>query len=1169
MILICVNELSGPTGYHKSVVETANALHRGGYPLAVLSFLGAGDGAELAMPRWPLDPGVPAYVLQTLPAEGGRLLAENVHPVLTGRVYATRYAFTADQLAALRQLNEELTAEDTVIFTTPVQALGFHRALAGQERRPRTLLQVHGDYRHHDELWALVDEAREAIDRVQTVAEGLNEQFASRFDAADVVCIPNIHHPAQVVRKPRTGVEIVLPASFQHRKNQLEAIRALSRLEDDSVHLTLWGNISPLNPYFIAVNELIDSLELRDRVSIPGFGTEQDVYSSADIVLMTSLSEGFGYPLLEAAYHRLPTVTYDYEFGPRDAVEDGASGFIVPVGDVDALVARLDELVADAQLRERFGRRAREIFDERFSAEAVVAKYGAVLGPPPGRSLDLSAVFSTEGDEPVPASAISHRVTRSGLRRTHQVTVRSAADLHDVQVDDGDRILRPAVRREGGTTVIEFPVGSRGVVSYTTTPGGTDRHYLAGPANGGTLPVLPRLRRDADYGGGTPPVADTLLASRGGAKHVSWRTTPSDLAEFGAQGVDAVTWKLRQLMPSLPALRGAKPSGDATPPADGAPERTGQETAEPTPAPDPSAEAQPGPDAGIPSTEVPAAAAQAPVAPSAPDASADAPAGTSDRASSSGGSAGTLGGLGKAVGLPAQAMGSVGRVARTYASTAASMLVKAVAVTDPAPTHREIPRHPWFPVTGGVDSFGAPINSGGGVQVTNAGTEKRPTVRIQGEYDWLELRDGASRRRITPPWSYGEMFERFCAAEREHGLFDITTADGVHLWELGRSALVIQLAEAAGLWGPLAAAQGTVQDVYTGSKRLTTAPSADTVVFDYVRRGQSGYRTAPFVDDRTLFVVQPGADGYPDVDETNMVYPFAEFTQWKKDWRQRWSHLRVPEVDARPFEAALTQALGIRIDLRDHLRNRLAKFLAEREFFTPVFERVQPEEVLIASSHWWAGIGAAAARSGARVSDIQYALTSHYAPSFWFGQKPHYGATRFYAWSDFWAERTNVYDEHVVVPRQQPELTAAIEAPRTEEKRWDVCVISQPRVLRRILTFVQELVAERPELRVVIAPHPAQREIIGQELAASGLEESVDIAEEDTLTTITRSAMAVGTFSTSLWESAALGCPTYVIEVPGFEETLQDVESGLFRLARTPHDLVPYEVPASRHDIFG
>ena len=63
--------------------------------------------------------------------------------------------------------------------------------------------------------------------------------------------------------------------------------------------------------------------------------------------------------------------------------------------------------------------------------------------------------------------------------------------------------------------------------------------------------------------------------------------------------------------------------------------------------------------------------------------------------------------------------------------------------------------------------------------------------------------------------------------------------------------------------------------------------------------------------------------------------------------------------------------------------------------------------------------------------------------------------------------------------------------------------------------------------------------------------------------------MSVGTFSTSLWESAALGKPTFVIEVPGYEETLQDVESGLFRLAQSPADLVPFTVPESRHEIFG
>lgn len=257
------------------------------------------------------------------------------------------------------------------------------------------------------------------------------------------------------------------------------------------------------------------------------------------------------------------------------------------------------------------------------------------------------------------------------------------------------------------------------------------------------------------------------------------------------------------------------------------------------------------------------------------------------------------------------------------------------------------------------------------------------------------------------------------------------------------------------------------------------------------------------------------------------------------------------------------------VDLGDHLRNRLAKFQLERDFFTPVFEHVKPEEVMIASSHWRAGIVNAAQRSGALVGDIQYALTSRYAPSFWFGGTPHYGASRFHAWSRMWSERTNVYDECVIVPREQSDFVAAQEAAGSAEPRWDVCVISQPRVLRRILAFVKRIADERPELSIVVAPHPAQRAIIGKEIAAAGLEGRVDIATENTLVTISKSRMSVGTFSTSLWESAALGKPTFVIEVPGYEETLQDVESGLFRLAQSPADLVPFTVPESRHEIFG
>jgi glycosyltransferase involved in cell wall biosynthesis len=1107
MILICVNELAGPTGYHKSVVETANALHRAGYGVAVLSFLGASDGAGDAMPRWPLDVGVPAFVLQTLPADGGRLLHRNVHPVLSGRVHSARYEFTANQLAALRQINAELSADDTVIFTTPLQALAFHRALEGDERRAPTVLQVHGDYLHHDELWGLVIEARDAIDRVQTVAEGLRSQFVPTFAEADVVFVPNLHSPSPLRRVEHEGVEIALPASFQHRKNQLDAVRALALVDDESVRLTLWGNINPLNPYFIAVRQLVSSLGLDHRVRTPGFGTESDVYSTADIVLMTSLSEGFGYPLLEAAYHRLPAVAYDFDFGPRDAIVDGETGFIVPVGDVEQLATRLTELAADETLRGRFGERARALFDERFATEAVVARYGELIGPPGGSAADLAELFSTDGGEPVRVEDVSHRYRRAGGRRLHQVTVSSPVPICDVRIDDGERVATPRVRRLPGATRIEFPASAgTEVVSYSTVPGSPDRHFLGSATRAGGLDVPLYLRRDAGYGDAAPPVQDVIFAASGGARRVAVRESTLVLRDFAARARGEVTRRLSQLTPGRPktAPTGATPTGSS---------------------------------ATSPATQPP---------PQRPGSS-----------------------IARAAGLPVAALGSLRRVATTYGRTAVTALVLALATKPSAPTRREIARHPWFPVTSGVDSFGTAINQPGGVKVRNAGTAARPTVSIDGEYDWLLVRDGASQRRIESPFSYGELFDRICAAERDHGLFDITTRDGVHLWELGRSALVIQLAEALGLWGKATAIDGVVNDVYTGRKRLATAPPARRVVFDYARRGQGGYRTAPFLDDRTLFVVQPERDGYPEVDDTNLVYPFHEFNRWKQDWRRRWAHLRVPDVDARPFEEALSDALGMQVDLGDHLRNRLAKFLAERDFWTPVFERVQPEEVLIASSHWWAGISSAAARSGAQVSDIQYALTSRYAPSFWFGGTPHYGATRLYAWSELWAARTNVYKEHVIVPRQQPELQAAAQDGLERDPTWDVCVISQPRVLRRILAFVQELVRERPELRVVVAPHPAQRSLIDEELGAAGLSGRVTIAPDDTLTTIRRSAISVGTFSTSLWEAAALGRPTYVLPVPGHEETLQDVESGLFRIAGSPDDLVPYQVPETRRSIFG
>jgi glycosyltransferase involved in cell wall biosynthesis len=1127
MILVCANELAGPTGYHKAVVELANGLHRAGYPVAVLGFLGTGDGSERKLPVWPLDVDVPAFALQTLPAERGRLLHRNYHPAWSVSLGSQRYSFTVNQLAALRQLNGELSPEDTIIFTSPVQALVFKHAIEGGSRRPRTLLQIHGDYLHHVELWDSLIDAQEVIDRLQTVADGLRPQFVPTFAEEDVVFIPNFpgEKGTVVERIPHDGVNIALPASFQHRKNQLDAVRALSLIADTSVHLTLWGNTNRLNPYFVAVQQLVDSLGLADRVHMPGFGAERDVYSTADVVLMTSLSEGFPYPLIEAMYQGRPTVSYDFEFGPREAIEDGRSGHIVTLGDVKQLARKLAELAADDALRTAFGRRAREIFDERFANDAVAERYRTLLGAG-GEYVDLTDMFRAEGGEPVNAGAILHDIRRAGLRSVHRITVTSSTELHDIQIDNGKRVVTVASQRIDDATRIEFQADGDEVVSYVTRPGSLDRHYLANTC-GHAFEVLPYLRRDAAYGNGTPPVVDTVFAATGGSKRIAIGDVSSVLASIPRD----VVWKVGQLTAST------RSKGPATGSSAGAASKgaTGDSTN------------ASGADTAVSERKV---ASEQSSRPNVPAARKPATA------------------ISRAAGLPNATPASLARVALSVGKSAAATMLMRVATKTPMPTRREVGRHPWYPVTSGIDNFGTPINQAGGVDVKNSGSVRRPTVSIRGEYDWLVLRDAAGERSIAPPFAYGDMFQRICAAERDYGLFEITTAEGIHLWELGRAALIIQLAEAFGMWAAAPAIGTPVSDVYTGQKRLSAAPPRRRVVFDYSRRGGTDYRTAAFRGDSTMFVVQPEPDGYPEVDDINDVYPLHEFNRWRQSPARRWRQLRAPEIDARPFEEALTAALGIHVDLGSHLRSRLLTFLDQRDFWTPVFDRVKPEEVLISSSHWWAGVSVAARRAGALVSDIQYADTGMYHPTYWFGDTPRYGATRLYAWSEFWASRTNGYGDHVIVPRQQSEFLAAA-GHDAVEPRWDVCVISQPRVLRRILAFVQQLVRDRPDLKVVIAPHPAQRSAMEAELAAAGLTDAVAISEDDTLTTVQRAAVSVGGYSTSLWEAAALGRPTYVIPLPGYELTIPDIESGLFRLATSPDDLVPFEVPESRHSIFG
>ena len=119
----------------------------------------------------------------------------------------------------------------------------------------------------------------------------------------------------------------------------------------------------------------IETLGLTDRVLLAGhLANPFALMARARALLMTSRHEAFPMTLIEAMACGCPAVAYDCDYGPREALRDGVSGFLVPPGDAAAFAARMVRLAADDGLRESMSRAARADA-AAFAADVVAARW--------------------------------------------------------------------------------------------------------------------------------------------------------------------------------------------------------------------------------------------------------------------------------------------------------------------------------------------------------------------------------------------------------------------------------------------------------------------------------------------------------------------------------------------------------------------------------------------------------------------------------------------------------------------------------------------------------------------------------------------------------------------------------------------------------------------------
>jgi glycogen(starch) synthase len=103
----------------------------------------------------------------------------------------------------------------------------------------------------------------------------------------------------------------------------------------------------------------------------------EKIYPAADVFVMPSRAEGFGFTNVEALSFGVPVISSRVGAIP-EVVDHGMTGLLVPPGDVPSLASAMEEMAGERSLICRMGKAARATFLARFTLDHLRTRLGGV-----------------------------------------------------------------------------------------------------------------------------------------------------------------------------------------------------------------------------------------------------------------------------------------------------------------------------------------------------------------------------------------------------------------------------------------------------------------------------------------------------------------------------------------------------------------------------------------------------------------------------------------------------------------------------------------------------------------------------------------------------------------------------------------------------------------------
>ncbi len=265
--------------------------------------------------------------------------ARDIHLAFsTGALESLQYAKSRGVLAVLDQLDpgrvdEEMVAEETARWP------GWG---ASDPKVPEAY------WERHRQEWAAADLI---IVNSNFSRQSIHKQGVPLEKLAVVPLAYENETPAvaRAVRDPHAPLNVLWLGQITLRKGLPYLFEAARLLKDANVRFTVAGRI------------VVTEMGLKTappNVEVVGRVTREravELYRSADVFVLPTISDGFAITQLEAMSYGLPVITTP---NCGDVVTPGEDGYIVPIRDPQKLAEAIATLVADRDLLERMSAKA-------------------------------------------------------------------------------------------------------------------------------------------------------------------------------------------------------------------------------------------------------------------------------------------------------------------------------------------------------------------------------------------------------------------------------------------------------------------------------------------------------------------------------------------------------------------------------------------------------------------------------------------------------------------------------------------------------------------------------------------------------------------------------------------------------------------------------------------